>query len=108
MSALGLVPWVTALAVKAPDQQFLDQFACSLRQGPCEPETDALVAAAENEAEPARARTLADAEGKLTLANWYIPFGSPIRFSLVRSDVTGFYPNAWAFHPLPALATIPK
>jgi ABC-type transport system substrate-binding protein len=99
---------IDRVARYAAPRWFLDQFACSLRQGPCEPETDALVAAAENEAEPARARTLADAEGKLTLANWYIPFGSPIRFSLVRSSVTGFYPNAWAFHPLPALAAIPK
>jgi ABC-type transport system substrate-binding protein len=100
---------VDRVARYAEPRWFLDQFACSLRQGPCEPIADALVAAAGRETDPAaRARDLADAEGKLTQANWYIPLGSPIRFSLVRSNVTGFYANAWAFHPLPALAVIPK
>ena len=47
-------------------------------------------------------------EAELTLANVYIPFGSPVRFSLVRGDVEGFAANAWAFHPLPALAVIPR
>jgi ABC-type transport system substrate-binding protein len=100
---------VDRVARYAAPRWFLDQFACSLRQGPCEPLADALVAASDRETDAAaRARDLADAEVKLTAANWFISFGSPIRFSLVRSDVTGFYPNACAFHPLPALATIPK
>ena len=51
---------------------------------------------------------MATAEAELTLANVYIPFGSPLRFSLVRGDVEGFAGNPWAFHPLPALAVIPR
>ena len=56
----------------------------------------------------ARATLLAEAESALTLSNVYIPFGSPLRFSLVRGDVDNFAANAWAFHPLPALAVIPR
>ena len=56
----------------------------------------------------ARATLIAEAEAALTLANVYIPFGSPLRFSLVRGDVDGFSGNAWAFHPLPPLAVIPR
>ena len=88
---------------------FLDQFACSLHQGLCDAEADALAAQAAVEVNAAaRARTLAEAEIKLTSANVFVPLGSPLRFSLVRSNVTGFVANAWAFHPLPALAVIPK
>ena len=88
---------------------FLDQFNCSLRQGLCEPAADALLQQAAAERAPAaRARALAEAEATLTQANAFIPFGSPLRFSLVRSNVGGFAPNAWAFHPLPALAAVPK
>jgi oligopeptide transport system substrate-binding protein len=75
----------------------------------CDSKADALVADAEAEPDPvARATKLAQAEAQLTLSNVFIPFGSPLRWSLVRSDVTGFAPNAWAFHPLPAMAAIPR
>jgi hypothetical protein len=56
----------------------------------------------------ARATLIAEAEAALTLSNVYIPFGSPLRFSLVRGDVDGFASNAWALHPLPPLAVIPR
>ena len=45
-------------------------------------------------------------EGALTQANIFIPFGQPIRWAQVRSNITGFAPNAWGFHPLPPLAQI--
>ena len=100
---------VDKVARYAGTRWFLDQFNCALRQGLCEPAADALLAQASGErAAGARDRTLAEAEALLTKANLFIPFGSPLRFSLVRSSVTGFAPNAWAFHPLPALARIPK
>ncbi|MEO6040951.1 MAG: ABC transporter substrate-binding protein [Croceibacterium sp.] len=103
-----LVP-VDRVARYAAPQWFLDQFNCALRQGLCDPAADALVAEAAAAPDPAsRAAKLAAADAHLTEANLYIPFGSPIRFSLVRSNVTGFAPNAWAFHPLPPLAAIPK
>jgi ABC-type transport system substrate-binding protein len=80
-----------------------------LRNGLCDPDADFLVQQAMTEIDPvARATAFAEAESALTLANVYIPFGSPLRFSLVRGDVDGFAANAWAFHPLPPLAVIPR
>ena len=88
---------------------FLNQFNCSLRNGMCSSDADALVREATVQTDPAaKATLLAQAEAELTLANVFIPFGSPLRFSLVRGDVEGFAPNAWAFHPLPALSVIPR
>ena len=75
----------------------------------CSSEADALVRDSIVQTDPnAKATLLAQAEAELTLANVYIPFGSPLRFSLVRGDVDGFVGNAWAFHPLPPLAVIPR
>ena len=88
---------------------FLNQFHCSLERGLCEEDVDALVEQALAETDPAlRARTLAQAEAELTLANVYIPFGAPLRWSLVRGSVDAFAPNPYAFHPLPELALIPR
>ena len=88
---------------------FLNQFNCSLRRGLCSEEADALSAQAVNETMPAEnARLLAEAEAELTLANVYIPFGPPLRWSLVRGNVRGFSANQWAFHPLPDMAEIPR
>ncbi|MWV28780.1 ABC transporter substrate-binding protein [Aurantiacibacter rhizosphaerae] len=88
---------------------FLNQFNCSLDRGLCEEDVDALVEQALEETDPAlRARTLAQAEAELTLANVYIPFGAPLRWSLVRGTVEAFMPNPYAFHPLPELAQIPR
>jgi hypothetical protein len=48
------------------------------------------------------------AEGLLSAANIYIPIGAPLRWSMVRGTVDGFASNAWAWHPLPDMATIPR
>lgn len=88
---------------------FLNQFNCGLRRSLCSPEADARVAEAVQSADPAeRARLLAEAEAELTGLNGFIPFGSPVRWSLVRAGVNGFGANAWAFHPLSALAMRPR
>lgn len=93
----------------ADSRWFLDQFNCSLRSGACTPQADRLVREAlAADSSGARAAKLAEAEAALTVDNVYIPFGSPLRFSLVRSTVQGFVPNRWAFHPLPPLATLPR
>src|SRR5690606_41780198 len=79
------------------------------RSGLCSAEADALVRDSIVQTDPAvKASLLAQAEAELTLANLYIPIGSPLRFSLVRGGVEGFVGNAWAFHPLPPLAVIPR
>lgn len=100
---------IDRVARYAEPRWFLNQFNCSLQRGMCSSEADALVRESIVQTDPAaRAALLSQAEAKLTLANVYIPFGSPLRFSLVRGDVEGFAPNAWAYHPLPALAVIPR
>lgn len=100
---------VDRVARYADARWFLNQFNCSLRSGLCSQEADALVRESAQAPDlQARAEALARAEAALTLDNVFIPFGSPLRFSLVRGNVDGFAPNAWAFHPLPPLAVIPK
>jgi len=47
---------------------------------------------------------IAEAEARITAANLFIPFGPPIRWSLVRGNVEGFAPNNWGWHPLMPLA----
>jgi ABC-type transport system substrate-binding protein len=88
---------------------FLDQFNCGLRVGVCSAAADELVAKAAATADPAEsAALLTEAEAELTATNGFIPFGPPVRFSLVRAGVDGFAANHWAFHPLPPLAVIPR
>ena len=100
---------VDRVARYAEPRWFLNQFNCSLRSGLCSSEADATVRESIAQADPdAKATLLAQAEAELTLANVFIPFGSPLRFSLVRGGVDGFAGNAWAFHPLPPLAVIPR
>lgn len=100
---------IDRVARYAESRWFLNQFHCTLGNGLCSSEADALVRESIVQTDPgAKAALLAQAEAELTLANVYIPFGSPLRFSLVRGDVDGFIGNAWAFHPLPPLAVIPR
>ena len=88
---------------------FLNQFNCGLDNGLCSADVDFLVTAAMEEADAARRDyAMAEAEAALTLANVYIPFGPPIRWSLVRGTVGGYAPNRWAYHPLPDMAVIPR
>ena len=88
---------------------FLNQFNCELGRGLCAEDVDIQVREALKEGNPvARARMLAQAEADLTLSNVYIPFGAPLRWSLVRGSIEGFLPNPYAFHPLPEMAQIPR
>jgi ABC-type transport system substrate-binding protein len=100
---------VDTVARYGEPQWFLNQFHCGYRGGLCSSAVDRLVAQAQSIGDPAEARTLlAQAEAQLTALEAFIPFGAPIRWSLVRSDVTGFAANRWGFHPLPPLAEIPR
>ncbi len=88
---------------------FLNQFNCSLRRGLCSADADYLVEQADLQPDAAiRESLLAEAEAKLTSENVYIPIGLPLRWSLLRGTVNGFAENAWAFHPLPDMAVIPR
>lgn len=92
---------------------FLNQFACPLRTAPlrdglCSADADALVVRALTTIDSAeREALLAQAETVLTQENVYIPLGAPIRWSLVRGNITGFAENPWAIHPLFPLARRP-
>ncbi|MFC3101562.1 ABC transporter substrate-binding protein [Altererythrobacter lauratis] len=100
---------VDRVARYASARWFLNQFNCQLDRGLCSPEADRAAGRALDERDAAqRARLLGEAEATLTAANIYIPFGSPLRWALVRGNVQGFAPNQWAHHPLPQMAVIPK
>ena len=87
---------------------FFNQLSCAKVQALCSVAADRL--ATEAQTEPGlvkRAELYAQAEAQLTMANAYIPFGVPIRWSLV-SNSSGFAANRWGVHPLMPLAFIPK
>lgn len=88
---------------------FLNRLSCHARRGLCSPDADARVAEAGTASTPAeRAALLTEAEAELTAANVFIPFGTPIRWSLVRGSVDGFATNAWGWHPLMPLSWLPR
>ena len=100
---------VDQIARYAARRWFLNQFNCALKRGLCSEDADLLVAQAITERNLAERETLlAQAEAELAAADIYIPFGVPLRWSLIRSDVRGFAPNQWAFHPLPPMAMIAR
>ncbi len=88
---------------------FLNRLSCRARHGICSADADARAEeAAVTQSPTDRASLLAEAEAELTAANVFIPFGTPIRWSLVRGSVDGFAPNTWGWHPLMPLAWVPK
>jgi peptide/nickel transport system substrate-binding protein/oligopeptide transport system substrate-binding protein len=88
---------------------FLNQLSCPARQALCSRAADSFAARARTESDPAiRAELISSAEAELTKTNGFIPFGTPIRWSLVSGSITGFAVNRWAVHPLMPLAMIPK
>jgi ABC-type transport system substrate-binding protein len=87
---------------------FLNQFNCSLHNGLCSSLADKAVADARTLPDGERTALLGRAEAIMTAANVYIPLGAPLRWSMVRSNASGFVDNRWAFHPLPAMATVPR
>ena len=87
---------------------FFNQLSCAGARALCSVAADKLVGEAQAQPDGAkRAELFAQAEAQLTTENAYIPFGVPIRWSLVGID-SGFAPNRWGVHPLMPLAFIPK
>lgn len=88
---------------------FLNQLSCAAGRPVCSPEGDARMAEAlaAPDAET-RAALQAEAEAEITAANGFIPFARPLRWSLVRGDITGFAINPWGLHPLLPLALAPR
>lgn len=80
---------------------YLNQLNCGLRVGLCSSEADRLVALSVSETDPvAKAQLLDAANREIASANVYIPLGAPVRWSLVRGDISGFEANVWGMHPL--------
>jgi ABC-type transport system substrate-binding protein len=88
---------------------FLNRLSCSSKRGLCDKGADALAAEAmKTEDAVERSRLLVEAEVDLTVANVYIPLGAPVRWSLVRGNVSGFAANRLGWHPLMPMAMKPK
>ena len=88
---------------------FVNQFACQAARLPCSEDADTLVEASlVADGAERRAALLEAAQQRLAEAQLFIALGQPVRWSLARGSVTGFAPNARAFHPLPPLARIPR
>ena len=88
---------------------FFNQLSCAALAGPCSPPADTRAGQARAAPDAAsRSALLAEAEAELAAANVFIPFGPPVRWSLVGGDLTGFSVNRWGFHPLMPMAMLPK
>ena len=88
---------------------FLNQLSCAAGRPVCSTEADARLAEALAAPDPqSRGALLAEAEAEITAANGFIPFARPLRWSLVRGDITGFAINPWGLHPLLPLALAPR
>lgn len=100
---------IDRVATYASAAWFLDQLGCAAVRVVCSAEGDARVAEARGAKDPQqRAALLAEAEAEITAVNNFLPIARPLRWSLVRSSVTGFAPNPLGWHPLPPLALLPK
>lgn len=101
----GELELLDSVARYASPRWFLNQFNCEVRKGPCSPRVDALVAESLTIVDPdEKAAKFAEAQLELRAANLFIPFGAPIRWSLVRGTIAGFEDNGWGVHPLSPLA----
>ncbi|WP_338467007.1 ABC transporter substrate-binding protein [Novosphingobium sp. ZN18A2] len=88
---------------------FLNQLSCAAGRAVCSLDADARLAEARAATDPRqRAALLAEAEAEITATNGYIPIARPLRWSLVRSSVTGFAQSPWGWHPLPPFSVIPR
>ena len=87
---------------------FLNQFHCRLELGLCSEEADDLVeqSIVESDAQ-LKAQFLATAHNQLIDSEIFIPLGAPVRWSLVRGNITGFEENRWGLHPLFPLSQPP-
>jgi ABC-type oligopeptide transport system substrate-binding subunit len=87
---------------------FLNQFHCRLELGLCSEDVDDLVEQSIIQDDVAsKLQLLAIAHRQLVETEVFIPLGAPVRWSLVRGDITGFEENTWGIHPLFPLSQPP-
>jgi peptide/nickel transport system substrate-binding protein/oligopeptide transport system substrate-binding protein len=96
-------------AAFAGAEWFLDQLSCGAGRRVCSPIGDQRLAEARAAKDPqARAALLAEAEAEVTATNGFIPLARPLRWSMVRSSVSGFATNPLGWHPLPPFALLTR
>lgn len=89
------------LARYSSPRWYLNQLNCAIEVGLCSEAADALVRQSLTERDPAAKQALfAEAHAELVAAEVFIPFGVPVRWSLVRGAVNGYRANPWGLHPL--------
>ncbi|MHA7820367.1 MAG: ABC transporter substrate-binding protein [Erythrobacter sp.] len=89
------------LARYSSPRWYLNQLNCSIEVGLCSEEADELVRRSLTERDPAlKQELLGQAHAELVAAEVFIPFGVPVRWSLVRGAVNGYQANPWGLHPL--------
>ncbi|WP_241761215.1 ABC transporter substrate-binding protein [Erythrobacter sp. NAP1] len=89
------------LARYSSPRWFLNQLNCTIELGLCSPTADELVRDSLELRDPAAKQALlAEAHAELVAAEVFIPFGVPVRWSLVRGAVSGYQANPWGLHPL--------
>lgn len=87
---------------------YLNQISCTRRRI-CAKDADVVLAQAQRAVDPeVRRRKLAEAERLMTAENFFVPLGTPVRWSLVRPGTSGFQTTENALHPLPEIAKIPR
>jgi oligopeptide transport system substrate-binding protein len=92
--------FIDAVAPAGVGTWYLRSFSCEV-QPVCDAETDALLADARaTMSRSERLSLLAEADRRMEDAAFFIPLGSPVRWSLVAQRLNGFRPNIFAQHPL--------
>ena len=89
------------LARYSSPRWFLNQLNCTIEIGLCSEAADDLVRQSLGLRDPEEKQALlAQAHAELIAAEVFIPFGVPVRWSLVRGAVSGYQANPWGIHPL--------
>lgn len=97
------------LARYSSPRWYLNQLNCTVSLGLCSEDADALVRSSiALKDTAAKQELLIEAHSILTQEEVFIPFGAPVRWSLVRGSVDGYQANPWGLHPLSALAGSPN
>lgn len=99
---------IDAVARYPRPRWFLNRLSCAAQRICSEAADDLVTESGTMSNSAVRAAVLREAERELTDANLFIPFGSPIRWSLVRGDAIGFATNQWGWHPLMPMALLPR
>ena len=99
---------IDAVATYSHPLWYFHRLTCRAQPRGCDTEADAALTAAQALA-PGQDRDNAfgATEAAFVRSARYIPFGPPIRFSLVRGGIDGFAVNSLGYHPLAPLTLSP-